>query len=85
MREKNQVVFPLDLEIRIPEGDFVFKVAEICEGERIIEATFPLIKTPTSKIHLRAIGKGKPEIQELEYENRNCKAITVFDKICGQF
>ena len=32
MREKNQVVLPLDLGIRIPEGDFVFKVAEICES-----------------------------------------------------
>ena len=32
MREKNQVVLPLDLGICIPEGDFVFKVAEICES-----------------------------------------------------
>ena len=32
MREKNQVVLPLDLGIRIPEGDFVFKVVEICES-----------------------------------------------------
>ena len=32
MREKNQVVLPLDLRICIPEGDFVFKVAEICES-----------------------------------------------------
>ncbi len=32
MREKNQVVLPLDLGICIPEGDFVFKVAEICEN-----------------------------------------------------
>ena len=32
MREKNQVVLPLDLGICIPEGDFVFKVAETCES-----------------------------------------------------
>ena len=32
MIEKNQVVLPLDLGICIPEGDFVFKVAEICES-----------------------------------------------------
>ncbi len=32
MRNKNQVVLPLDLGICIPEGDFVFKVAEICES-----------------------------------------------------
>ena len=32
MRNRNQVVLPLDLGIRIPEGDFVFTVAEICES-----------------------------------------------------
>ena len=32
MRAKNQVVLPLNLEICIPKGDFVFKVAEICES-----------------------------------------------------
>ena len=32
MRDKNQVVLPLDLGICIPKGDFVFKVAEICES-----------------------------------------------------
>ena len=31
MRDRNQVVLPINLEICIPEGDFVFKVAEICE------------------------------------------------------
>ena len=32
MRDKNQVVLPLDLGICIPEGGFVFKAAEICES-----------------------------------------------------
>ena len=32
MRDRSQVVLPLDLETKIPEGDFVFKVAEICES-----------------------------------------------------
>ena len=32
MRDKNQVVLPINLEICIPKGDFVFKVAEICES-----------------------------------------------------
>ncbi len=32
MRNKSQVVLPLDLGICISEGDFVFKVAEICES-----------------------------------------------------
>ena len=31
MRDRNQVVLPLNSEICIPKGDFVFKVAEICE------------------------------------------------------
>lgn len=31
MRDRNQVVFPLNLEIRIPKDDFVFTVAKICE------------------------------------------------------
>ena len=31
MRDKSQVVLPLDLGICIPKDDFVFKVAEICE------------------------------------------------------
>ena len=31
MRDRNQVVLPIDLEICIPKGDFVFKVVEICE------------------------------------------------------
>ena len=32
MRDKHQVVLPIDLEICIPKEDFVFKVAEICES-----------------------------------------------------
>lgn len=32
MRDKNQVVLPIELEICIPKEDFVFKVAEICES-----------------------------------------------------
>ena len=32
MRDKSQVVLPLNLGICIPKDDFVFKVAEICEG-----------------------------------------------------
>ena len=31
MSDRNQVVLPINLEICIPERDFVFKVAEICE------------------------------------------------------
>ena len=31
MRDRNQVVLPINLQICIPKEDFVFKVAEICE------------------------------------------------------
>lgn len=31
MRDRNQVISPLNLEISISKEDFVFKVAEICE------------------------------------------------------
>ena len=31
MRDRNQVVLPINLEINIPKDDFVFKVAEICD------------------------------------------------------
>lgn len=32
MRDKNQVVLPIDLEICIPKEDFIFKAAEIYES-----------------------------------------------------
>ena len=32
MRDKSQVVLPINLGICISKGDFVFKVAEICES-----------------------------------------------------
>ena len=31
MRDRNQVVLPINLEINIPKDDFVFKVSEICD------------------------------------------------------
>lgn len=37
MREKNQEVLPIDLEVCIPKGDFVFKAAEICESSDYTE------------------------------------------------
>ena len=46
--------------------------------------TFPAIE-PSNKIGVRAIAKGLPEIQDFPYQNRKCKAITVGDKVYGQF
>ena len=31
MRNRNQVVLPINLEIKLPKDDFVYKVAEICD------------------------------------------------------
>ena len=65
MRDRSQVVLPLNLEICIPEGDFVFKVAEICEK---------LDYTELFNTYLRAWRKVNPttmfEILVFAYMNR---------------
>ena len=65
MRDKNQVVLPINLEICIPKGDFVFKVAEICES---------LDYTELFNTYLRAWRKVNPitmfEILVFAYMNR---------------
>ena len=65
MREKNQVVLPLNVGIKIPEGDFVFQVAEICEK---------LDYTELFKTYLRSWRKVNPitmfEILVFAYMNR---------------
>ena len=65
MRDKSQVVLPLDLEICIPKGDFVFKVAEICES---------LDYTELQETYVRAWRKVNPitmfEILVFAYINR---------------
>ena len=62
-----------------------FKILEVGAKDRIVESTFPEIGEATDKIYLRGIDKGKPEIQELVHQERPCKAITVYDKIYGQY
>ena len=65
MRNKSQVVFPLEIGICIPKGDFVFKVAEICES---------LDYTELWKTYVRAWRKVNPitmfEILIFAYMNR---------------
>ena len=60
-----------------------FKILEVGANENIIESTLPTIKEVSNKIMLRAIDNGKPEIQEITYQDRPCKTITVYDKIYG--
>lgn len=62
-----------------------FKILEVGANESIIESTFPTVKEVSNRIMLRAIDKGKPEIQEMTYQDRSCKAITLYDKIYGLF
>ena len=62
-----------------------FKILEVGANENIIESTFPAVKEESNKIMLRAIDKGKPEIHEMTYQDRSCKAITLYDKVYGLF
>ena len=61
-----------------------FKIITLCRAEAFAESTFPLIEK-TDKFAVRAIGKGLPDIDEFVYNNRKCRAITVGDKIYGQY
>lgn len=62
-----------------------FKILEVGDKNKFVESTFPEINEVSCKIFLRAIDKGKPEIQTLVHQDRPCKAITVYDKIYGVF
>ena len=62
-----------------------FKIAEVGNVDNIIDSTFPLASQTSNKIFLRAIDKGRPEIQELAHQGKPSKAITVYDKIYGQY
>lgn len=62
-----------------------FKIFEVGANESIVESTFLAVKEESNKIMLRAIDKGKPEIQEMTYQERPCKAITLYDKVYGLF
>ena len=62
-----------------------FKILEVGTGEKLVEGTFPMISEALKKILLRGINKGKPEIQKMTYQERPCKAITLYDKVYGLF
>ena len=61
-----------------------FKVVSLCRPDVIPESTFPLIEE-SKKLAVRAIAKGLPDIHEFTYNNRKCRAITVGDKLYGQY
>lgn len=62
-----------------------FKILEVGKGENLVEGTFPTVSEASKKILLRGINKGKPEIQEMTYQDLPCKAITLYDKVYGLF
>ncbi len=62
-----------------------FSIIEVCKGDMIVKETLPSVKHESNMILLLGIGKGKPEISELEYQDRPCKSIAVFDKVYGQY
>ena len=61
-----------------------FKILYISRSDRFAEAGCPNIK-PSKKIAVRAIGRGLPIVEDMVFQNRKCKAITVGDKIYGLF
>ena len=61
-----------------------FKVIFLTKSENIMRSTFPVVEE-SKRIAVRAISKGRPRIDEFEYEGRRCKVITVSDKIYGQY
>ena len=58
-----------------------FKILEIDTNKNIIETTFPQVDEVLDKIMLRAIDRGKPEIENMTYQERPCKVITLYDKV----
>ena len=62
-----------------------FKIIEVCTKENIAESTFTTIDENSNKLFIRAINRGRPEIQEFPHNGRPCKAITACDKIYGLF
>lgn len=62
-----------------------FKILEVGISENLVEGTFPVVSETSKRILLRGINKGKPEIQEMTYQERPCKTITLYDKVYGLF
>ncbi len=62
-----------------------FKIIEVGANENLIEGTFKQIAESSDKILVRGVARGRPIIKETTYENRPCKAISVYDKAYGLF
>ncbi len=62
-----------------------FKVLEVGKDDFIIDTAYKKISTPSNKVLLRGYAKGKPNIQDVAFENRPCKAISVPNMAYGLF
>ena len=62
-----------------------FKILQVGAKDKLIDASFPYVESESTKILMRCIYKGYPEIQEMAYQGVPSKAITIYDKIYGQY
>ena len=62
-----------------------FKIIQVYTINNFVEASFPPLSSESNKILLRGVDKGKPIVEDIIHQNRPCKAITVYDKIYGQY
>jgi hypothetical protein len=62
-----------------------FKIIEVGANENLIEGSFKTINEQSNKIFVRGVARGRPIIQNVTYDNRPCKAISVYDKAYGLF
>ena len=62
-----------------------FKILEVGTGENLVEGTCPVVSEMSKRILLRGIDRGQPRIETTTYQERPCKAITLYDKVYGLF
>ena len=62
-----------------------FKIIEVGANDNLIEGSFKAVEETSDKIFVRGVDRGRPLIQDMDYQNRPCKAICVYDKAYGLF
>ena len=62
-----------------------FKILEVGKDDYIIDAGYDRVSTRSNKVLLMGYGKGKADIQDVNYQDRPCKAIAVYNMAYGLF
>ena len=62
-----------------------FKILEVAKDDLIIDAGNERVSTPSNKVLLMGYGKGRADIEDVTFENRPCKAISVHNMAYGIF